>query len=171
MIYDLVVSGCIAAASAALMAKECREELLKRYAPAYIDKAEKRTADKLKLPTINGAVLVRELGEGGINAALWDTAEELKCGLRIWLYDIPVFQDTIEICNTLDKDPYILDSKGVYLIYAECGLAAVSELKTAGFKDAALIGHTSSDKKRLIIYGEVERFLTRSGKDNSSLHS
>ncbi len=171
MTYDLVVSGCIAAASAALMAKEYREELLKRYAPAYIDRAINRPLDFPELPVTAGTVLFRELGEGGINAALWDTAEELKCGLRIGLYDIPVFQDTIEICNTLDKDPYIMDSKGIYLIYTECGQAAVSELKAKGFKDAALIGYTSSDKKRLIIYGEVERFLTRSGKDASSLHS
>ncbi|MBP5609400.1 MAG: hypothetical protein J6X66_14175 [Lachnospiraceae bacterium] len=171
MTYDLVVSGCIAASSAGLLAREYREELLKRYAPAYIDRAINRQSTVLKCPGINDAVLVREIGEGGINAALWETAEELKCGLRIELYDIPVFQDTIEICNTLDKDPYILDSKGVYLIYTECGMSAVRRLRAEGFEDAAVIGHTSSDKKRLIIYGEVERFLTRSGKDTSSLHS
>ena len=160
MISDILVSGCIALKGAQALALQHKDELVRRYGEAYIDKAIARKDTEIGIPADKGIRLIRQIAEGGINAALWQSAKELGCGLRVSLYDIPVYQDTIEICNTLDADPYTMDSDGQYIIYAENGLSTVEELKAAGFKDAALIGHTTQDKKRLIIYGGVERFLT-----------
>ena len=160
MTYDILVSGCIALSGAQELARQHMDMLLERYSESYIRKALERKDQGLKPPALKGVKNIRPIAEGGIYAALWESAKELDCGLRVQLYDIPVFQDTIEICNTLDADPYTLVSKGQFLIYAENGLSTLEELKAAGFADAELIGHTSQDKKRLIIYGEVERFLT-----------
>ena len=160
MIYDVLVSGCIGLKGAQALAMQHKEELVSRYGAAYTDKAVTRKDPAIGIPGNKGIRLVRPIAEGGICAALWESAKELGCGLRVSLYDIPIYQDTIEICNTLDADPYTMDSDGQYIIYAENGLSVVEELKAAGFKDAALVGHTTHDKKRLIIYGEVERFLT-----------
>lgn len=159
MIFDIVVSGPVGLNGMLVPAQNSRTLLDERYSPRYIDKALKAAEETNALPQLK-AELIHEIRHGGIYAALWNTAQELHCGLRVSLYDIPLRQDTIEICNTLDADPYTLDSKGQYLIYVHNGLSTVEELRAAGFKDAALIGHTTQDKKRLIIYGDVERFLT-----------
>ena len=160
MTYDILVSGCIASGGARKLAKQHMQKLLERYSESYIRKALERKDPEPVLPALKGIKSIRPIAEGGIYAALWESAKELDCGLRVQLYDIPVFQDTIEICNTLDADPYTIGSVGQFLIYAENGLSALEELRAAGYTDAQLIGHTSQDKKRLIIYGEVERFLT-----------
>lgn len=159
MIYDIVVSGPVGLTGMLALVQNSRAALDERYSPRYIDKAIKAAEEISVLPQLK-AELIYEIRDGGIYAALWETAKELHCGLRVSLYDIPLRQDTIEICNTLDADPYTLDSKGQYLIYVQNGLSAVEELKASGFKDAALAGHSTGDKKRLIIYGDVERFLT-----------
>ena len=160
MIYDIVISGPVGNAGAKKLAEDNMEILLARYSRRYIEKALKRDISRKDISGLKNAGTVCELGEGGINAALWEMSVQQRCGLRVMLYDIPLDQDIVEICNTLDTDPYTLDSAGQYLCLTESGLSLVEELKAAGYPEAALIGHTSSDNKKLIIYGDVERFLT-----------
>jgi len=157
--YDIVISGAVGVSGTIAFAREGVPQLYERYSRTYIDRAMDAAKQMLMPPALKD-IRLYEIGAGGIYAALWKAAKEAGCGLRVKLYDIPVRQDIIEICNTLDKDPYTLESKGQYLIFTPDGLSTVDELKAAGYTDAALAGYTTDDKKRLIIYGDVERFLT-----------
>ncbi len=160
MIYDIVISGPVGNAGVKKLAEDNMEILLARYSRRYIEKAVKRDNSPKDISGLKNAGYAYELGKGGINSVLWEISVEHRCGLRVMLYDIPLDQDIVEICNTLDVDPYTLDSAGQYLFVTQSGLSLKEELKEAGYPEAALIGHTSSDNKKLIIYGDVERFLT-----------
>ena len=60
------------------------------------------------------AFVVRS-GAGGVLASLWELSTLTGAGIDIDLRAIPIRQETIEICELLDLDPYHLDSTGVLL--------------------------------------------------------
>ena len=56
------------------------------------------------------------VGEAGILRALWDLSAQLQTGLDVDLRTFPIRQETIEICEYLDRDPYHLDGRGAALL-------------------------------------------------------
>ncbi|MBR3516689.1 MAG: hypothetical protein IKO10_10275 [Lachnospiraceae bacterium] len=160
---DILVTAPIALRATAESAGAHQAELLKRYARSYLQKATEIECYAQKAPGScegkGSIVLCREITKGGIEAALWEAAEELKAGLRVELREVPIRQETVEVFNELDMDPYILDSYGSWLLFVNDGAAVLAELRSQGFSDAALIGYTTKDRKRVMIYSGVERFL------------
>ena len=49
---------------------------------------------------------------GGILSGLWKMAEASGVGMDVDLRRIPIRQETIEVCERLDVDPYKLEAKG-----------------------------------------------------------
>ncbi len=161
---DIIVTAPVALHATMVAARDHREALLKRYAPAYVQKAleiERYAVAKPEIASDSAVNIVfcREIAKGGVEAALWELAEEAKVGLRVELRDIPIRQETVEVFNTLDLDPYILDSCGSWLLFANDGAAVLAQLQEQGCTEAAVIGYTTKDKKRLLYYSGVERFL------------
>ena len=158
---DIIVTAPVALRATAVAAGEHKEELLKRYASVYVQKAAEieKYAGKEPEMVAGSAVFCREITKGGIEAALWELAEEAKVGLRADLRAIPIRQETVEVFNTLDLDPYILDSFGSWLIFAENGAEVLAQLQEQGDTEAAVIGYTTKDRKRILVYSGVERFL------------
>ena len=143
----VVITGDIAVRGTVRLINENREELKKAFSNSFMRRATAIREEEL--PQTEEGISFIEIGEGGINEALWELAEREKTGLRIFLDDIPVKQETIEICNLLDIDPYTLASYGTALCF-------VPEGKDIGGTD---VGYTVNDKKRLLKYGDVERYL------------
>lgn len=114
-----------------------------------------------------GADALLEAGEGGILAALWKIAEASQTGLNVDLRKIPVRQETIEICERLDVNPYKLFSRGCLLAGMKNGTAFVNECCRRGFY-ARIIGETNSKNDRLLYSRENVRYLERPGKDELS---
>ena len=56
------------------------------------------------------------VGEEGFLTALWKMAEVSGVGLRIDLRSVPLLQQTVEIAEILDMDPYKQDSRGACLL-------------------------------------------------------
>ena len=179
---DIIVTAPVALRATAEAAKLHREELLKRYAPAYVQKAAEieryampepefvsaaKTEGNVKSKSKSGnrakrdpeTVLGCEIAEGGIEAALWELAKEHNLGLRAELRDIPIRQETVEVFNTLDLDPYRLASYGSWLCFADNGAEVLSELRRQGYTEATVIGYTTKDNKRLLYYSGVERYI------------
>ena len=167
---DIIVTAPVALRATAQAAKDNREALLKRYAPAYVQKAMQIERYAMGKPEIaqhaaakgkqNDTIpLLREITEGGIEAALWELAKEHNVGLRAELRDIPIRQETVEVFNELDIDPYRLDSYGSWLCFVNNGAEVLMELRRQGYTEAAVIGYTTKDKKRLLYYSGVERFI------------
>lgn len=99
-------------------------------------------------------------GEGGILSALWKMAEASQVGMDVDLRKIPIRQETIEICERLDLDPYKIEAEGSVLIGTDCGDAFVRELEAKGIH-AAVIGHADNGNDRLLHSGEITRYLER----------
>ena len=191
---DIIVTAPVALRATMVAAREHKEELLKRYASVYVQKAAGIEKYAGKEPEIaggsdvlfpgrakeaavhsaemqsgsntssrekqkGGTFFCREITKGGVEAALWELAEEAKAGLRVDLRAIPIRQETVEVFNTLDQDPYILDSFGSWLLFTEHGAEVLAELHGQGDTEASVIGYTTKDRKRILSYSGVERFL------------
>lgn len=80
---------------------------------------------------------------GGIYKALWELLHRQRLGASFSQKDIPVRQQTVEICETFDLDPYRLYADGMLLWLTNEG-QRLKELWEAAFGggSAALIGHT-----------------------------
>ena len=71
---------------------------------------------------------------------------------------IPVKQETIEICEYFDINPYEIDSAGSLLMVTERGEELVLKLQKAGIP-AEVIGKTMPGNDRILINGEERRYL------------
>ena len=85
-------------------------------------------------------------------------------GLEIDLKKIPVRQETIEICEFFDLNPYKLVSGGSLLIATEDGNALVRALEQEGIS-SVVIGKVTDSNDRVLLNGEERRFLETTQTD------
>lgn len=102
--------------------------------------------------------------DGGVFAALWRISEDYKTGLTIHLKRIPVKQETIEICEIYDVNPYQLLSGGCVLYTADNGNNLVDFFESQGMK-AVVIGSITDSNDRIILNGEGIRYINRPEPD------
>ena len=123
--------------------------------------------DKIwKMAEESGASARYRMGEGGFLAALWKMAEASGVGLSADLRSVPIRQETIEICEILDVNPYKLLSGGSILMGIHGGDAFVQQLRREGIM-AAVIGQTDSGNNRLLYSGGNARYLERPAEDET----
>jgi hydrogenase maturation factor len=91
-------------------------------------------------------------------------AERADVGLEVDLKKIPVRQETIEICEYFDVNPYELYSAGALLIGTEHGESLVRELAQCQIP-AVVIGQVTDQTGRVIRNGEDVRYLDRPKQD------
>ena len=103
-----------------------------------------------------------EVGDGGIYRALWDMAAAAGAGVDVYLGRIPIRQETVEICEVLDVDPYKIDSKGCLLMACDDPEALREAFFLQG-REAFVIGEVTDSNDRVIITGGTRRFLSPRG--------
>ena len=138
---------------------ELTEKYPKRFierAVAYLSETEKN--EEAYLAAADGAAYIHAAAEGGVFGALWELAEYVQCGLEIDLPAIPILQETVEICEYFDVNPYQLRTEGVFLILTEHGSRLCEALADKGIP-AAVIGKTVPGLDRAVRNGEEVRFL------------
>ena len=101
---------------------------------------------------------MHDVTEGGIFGALWEMAEASGVGLEIDLKKIPVRQETIELCEFFDVNPYELISSGCMLMAAADGNTIVRELEKAGIH-AVVAGKATAGNDRILYADKECRFL------------
>lgn len=104
------------------------------------------------------------LSEGGVFAGLWNMGKAAGVGLKIYRRDIPVRQETVEICNFFDVNPYQMQSEGSCLLLAESGYRLKKSLQEKGIF-SEIIGFTTENNDRVVINGEEERYLEKRYED------
>lgn len=168
---ELVVVGNIALKGTALLAEKKYEYLRGFFSEGFLHDAKGFDTEKLceenaawKLALLSGASALYAMGEGGVLSALWKMAEASQVGLRADLRKIPVRQETIEICERFDLNPYKLLSQGALLMGIRGGEELVQEYGRRGIP-AAVIGQTNGGNDRLLYSGENVRYLERPGQD------
>lgn len=111
-----------------------------------------------------GADALYNVGETGLFGALWEIGEASDVGLCVEHKRIPVRQETIEICEFFDRNPYLIPSDGVLLAGTEQGEALVEVFEAAGIP-AAVIGTVTKGRDRVVENRGVKRFLVPPGTD------
>ncbi len=160
---DVVVSKWLGLDGTVRIAREHRTELLTRYPARMIEEAagfeqffsvipEAATARK------SGVCGIHDVSQGGIFGALWELANGAGVGLEIDLKKLPVRQETIEICEFFNLNPYELSSAGCLLMTAEDGNALAAALEKEGIP-AVVVGKTTDGNDRVLYNEEERRFL------------
>lgn len=166
---DLVMTKWIAMEATAALSRGRREELQKRFPAAFLRAAENlenqiSVAEDVHTVSRLGAENVYLLGEGGIFTALWNLAEQLGAGMEVDLRKIPVKQETIEVCEYFDINPYNVLSAGSLLVAAHEG-AALAETLTREQIPAVVIGRLTDGNDRILWNDGNKRFLDRPQRD------
>ncbi len=160
---DVVAGKWIGLEGTSLLARAKEKELLTKYPFRFIEEAkgfdrflsivpEAATAVK------SGVCAMHGVTEGGIFGALWELAEGAGVGLEIDWKEIPVRQETIEVCEFFELNPYELLSGGCLLMASDNGYDLVRALEREHIP-AAVIGKTTDNNDRVVINGEERRFL------------
>ena len=104
------------------------------------------------------------MGKGGFLTCLWKFCEASQVGLIADLRKVPIRQETIEICEVLDVNPYNLFSGGAFLAALPSGEGFVNNLKREGIM-AEVIGSANNQNPRKLYSGEGFRYLDRPAPD------
>jgi len=160
---DLVMTKSAGIAGAALLAKHYRENLHERYTYSFIDKAATRETEVSVLPEIKvlkelGIRHMHDVAEGGVFGAVWEFCERLSAGVELDLKKIPICQETVEISEYFDVNPYQLKGDGALLFLTHDSAAAIKALKNVGIS-AAVIGRINESNDRVLINEDETRFL------------
>lgn len=166
---DLVVTKWIGLEGTSIAAKEREAALLKRFAPAFVETAKQfdqylSVLPEAKIAKAWGASAMHDITEGGVFGALWEMGSGSGVGLDIDLKSIPIRQETVEVCEALGLNPYILMSSGSMLISAKDGHGLVRELSKAGIH-AAVVGKATQGNDRILRNGEDTRYLDKPQSD------
>ena len=166
---DVVISKWIGLEGTACLAKLHRGKLLERYPSWLVEEAagfdrflsvipEAATAVK------SGVCAMHDVSEGGIFGALWELAEGAGVGLTIDLKKLPLRQETVEVCEYCNVNPYELLSGGCLLMTSEDGATLVSALEAEGIP-AVAVGKVTDSKDRILINEEEIRYMDRPKRD------
>ena len=169
--HEIIMTKYAGLAGTAELAKEKEDELTTRYPLSFIREAQ----DLLTMYSVTreaevarefDVAAMHDISECGLFGALWELAAASKVGLEIELSKVPIRQQTVEVCEFYDLNPYMLRSGGSLLIVAERGSDIVDALHNDGI-EAAVIGRIREDNDKIVIYGEDRetRFLEPPRRD------
>ncbi len=179
---SLMIAGDIALAGSDEAAEFLAGELEERYSPPFCSgmfrQRERKSADRLVRELADGEPgtplppAFRKLGiraavpagDGGILAALWDLSRQGGCGFDADLRRFPLSQETVEISELLDLNPYRLDAGGALVLAVECAAELADRLSGEGIP-SAVIGWTVRGKGCRIRSGETVSYLDFPAED------
>lgn len=166
---DILVTKWIGIEGTSIIAKEKEQELRQRFSEAFVETAKGfdqylSVVPESQIAAEHGVSAMHDVTEGGIYGALWEVAEASGIGLEIDLKAIPIRQETVEVCEYFELNPYYLISSGCMLMAADQGHDLVRKLEAAGIP-AAVIGKATDGKARRIWNGGEESYLERPKTD------
>ncbi len=160
---DIVMTKWAGLEGTAIIASSKEEELLTKYNQSLVD-AAKAMMDHLsvvkdaRIAKTFGVSAMHDITEGGVFGALWEMAAASKVGVMVDLKKVPIRQETVEICEFFDLNPYQLISSGCMMIAADKGYQLVEELEKNGIS-AAVIGTFTDNNDKVICYDDETRYL------------
>ncbi|MGN1140640.1 MAG: AIR synthase family protein [Oliverpabstia sp.] len=166
---DIVVTKWIGLEATTILAKEKEEELRKRFPAGIVDMAIGfdqflSVVPESRIAMEHGVTAMHDITEGGVFGALWEMASGAGVGLEVDLKKIPIRQETVEICQYFDLNPYQIMSSGSMMIAVDDGHELVRKLEKAGIH-AAVVGRTNAGNDRILRNGEDVRYLDKPQPD------
>lgn len=165
----VVLSKWVGIEGTARLAERYRDRLLERY-PAYL--VEEAAGFDRYLSLIpeaatavkSGVCAMHDASEGGIFGALWELAEGAGVGLTIDMKKLPLRQETVEVCELCDVNPYELMSGGCLIMTTEDGPGLVAALEERGIP-AVIVGRVTDSHDRILLNGEETRYMDKPKQD------
>jgi hydrogenase maturation factor len=166
---ELVMTKWAGLEGTGIIVGEKRDELSTRLPEELLDAArhlgeEISVVPEGEIGVEHGVTAMHDVTEGGIFGALWEMGEASGVGLLVDLEKIPIRQETIEVCEFFDINPYLLISSGSMLMGTPRGNLLVEELAKCGIP-AAVIGRAVEGNDRIVRSGDEKRFLEPAGSD------
>lgn len=166
---ELVMTKWAGLEGTAIIATEHTEKLLETLPKELVEEAKSflqylSVVPEAAIAMKVGVSAMHDVTEGGIFGALWEMGAASNVGITADLMKIPIRQETIEVCEVFDINPYQLMSSGSMLIGCKQGNLLVEELNKAGIS-AAVIGRVTDTNDRIVVNGDVTRFLGPAGSD------
>lgn len=160
---EIVMTKWAGLEGTAIIATAREEELKSKYPLSFIENAKKMidyisVVPEAMVARAVGVTSMHDVTEGGIFGALWEIGAASKVGLEVDLKKILLKQETVEICEFYDLNPYMLISSGCMLMITDKGNLLVDRLKAEGIA-AAVIGRITKGNDRIIINEDERRFL------------
>lgn len=166
---DILVTKWIGMEATAILAREKEEELRKRFPLDFIERAKSLSEHLSVLAEASLAkeykvTAMHDITEGGIFGALWELGAMAGVGLTVDIRRIPILQETVEICEYFNLNPYQIMSSGSMLMVTEdgAGLAEALEKKNIA---AQIIGRTTDSNDKILKNKGEDRFLDRPQAD------
>lgn len=161
---DIVMCGQTGVGGTLQLYYDNQKELFERYSESYLRPVEQLEqfillGDQVDIAFDHGCIYSHDISRGGVFAALWEMGDALKCGLEVCHDDIPILQETIEICEHTGDNPYMIDGCGAALFVVSDGECLADKLYEAGY-EAVVIGHLTENSDRVIVHEDERRFLT-----------
>ena len=163
LVTTKVVTKWVGLEGTSIIATEFEKELKKRLPVSIVDESQKfasllSVVKDSRVAMQVGVSAMHDVTEGGIFGALWEMAEASGVGLCVDLKKIPIRQETIEICEFFNLNPYQLISSGSMLIGTDHGSQLVDALAKEGIH-ASVIGKAVEGNDRVIFNDGEKRFL------------
>lgn len=160
---EIVMTKWAGLEGTAILAQEREEELLTKYSSSFIKGAKDlikyiSVIPEARIARAVGVTSMHDATEGGIFGALWEIGAASKVGVEADLKKILIKQETVEICEFFDINPYMLISSGCMLIVTDQANLLTDRLKAEGIM-ASVIGRITEGNDRIIINGDERRFL------------
>lgn len=163
---EIVLAGYLGLYGTAYLINQKRDILNNTLSTSFLDNSLNllsniNTYYMSKIAIENSAIFCQNIGRGGIEAALYEMSEHFNSGFEVDMEKFILLQETIEVCETLKKNPYKINSYGSMLILTDNSKHLCEEFEKNGIISSK-IGELCSNfmAKKVIKYSEVS-FLER----------
>lgn len=180
---SVIVTGYIGLKGTAILSEKYKEKIDSHY-PIYLSSSAEHIADSVcdnmgrALEIIKRHVAqteetaeegaeelpVIEIAEGGFLTAMWEIARRAGQGFTVDLRLVPLKQETVEICELLEVNPYHLYSGGAVVAVVSDGRLLAEQLEKNDIP-VTIIGYTNSSKAHILMNDGTESHLNRPEPD------
>lgn len=163
---QLVFTGYLAEEMTAVLATRHRRELLQTLPESLVERAcsfkTNRLLDVISEEAFQAGITKGvSLGSKGITAGFYELCEEWNVGIRVDMNRIPVHQESIEVFELLQQNPYELPSNGNMLIVTEDASGLKERLEKRGIPSQTIGTLDKNMKTKELIWGNRIRYLDR----------
>ena len=160
---EIVQAGYMAAAGTEAIVRYRYEELRQWFQESYLSKALALGEQLSNVAVVREAVafgvrIFHDMSRGGICSALWELSGKTGMGVEVSMSEIPIRQETVEVCERYHMNPYKLLSNGAMLMVTENGEELCRYLLEKGI-NATVIGQLKAHNDKVLIKNEEKHYI------------
>lgn len=170
----IVLTKTVGIEGTAILATDYEEKLVDKVGWEIVSRAKSFirnisvVKECLAASKLQHVTAIHDLTEGGLTAALNELSEASKVGFEVELDKVPIAEETVRICESLEVSPFQLISSGSVLITVreEGAYALLNALRRAGVR-ATVIGKVIDRHlgRKLLSKGELLEAPSLTGEE------